>query len=330
MDDPDALAERLSAGDRRALARAITLVESTAHVAAADRLMAALTPREARRIGLSGTPGVGKSTFVEALGTRLTARGHRVAVLAVDPSSTRSGGSILGDKTRMPRLARDPSAFVRPTPSAARLGGVAPRTREVAHLCACAGFDTILVETVGVGQSETEVAGMTDAFALLLSPAGGDELQGVKRGIMEVADLVIINKADGELTAAATRTAADYAAALRLMRRRPGDPDDWPRVVTASALDGTGVEAAWDALTALIDARAASGALARTRAEQSRRWFRDALREAATARMERRLDLAALEARVAAGALAPGPAARAAVAAAWPEDAPPPAGPDTA
>ena len=217
-----ALADRIRTGDRRALARAITLVESTRadHRTEAAALLAELarTGRRAIRLGLSGTPGVGKSTFIEAFGQHLTAQGMSVAVLAVDPSSARTGGAILGDKTRMPLLARDPKAFIRPSPSRAALGGVASATRSTIALCEGAGFDVILVETVGVGQSETLVHGMSDAFVLLLGPGGGDELQGVKRGIMEMADVLIVNKADGDLAAAATRTAADYSNALRLLR----------------------------------------------------------------------------------------------------------------
>ena len=216
-----ALADRIRTGDRRALARAITLVESgrSDHRAQADALLETLAKdkREALRIGLSGTPGVGKSTFIESFGCLLTGQGLKVAVLAVDPSSTRSGGSILGDKTRMERLSRDPKAFIRPSPSQTELGGVARRTRDAVALCEAAGFDVVLIETVGVGQSETIVADMSDLFVLLLAPAGGDELQGVKRGIMEIADLILVNKADGELKSTAIRTVADYAGALRLM-----------------------------------------------------------------------------------------------------------------
>src|SRR6201992_2868198 len=218
------LAAALLAGDRRSLARAITLVESTK---AADRdkaesLLSDLLPHagKAIRLGISGAPGAGKSTFIEAFGTYLTGEGHKVAVLAVDPSSRRSGGSILGDKTRMEKLARDPHAFIRPSPAGATLGGVARRTREAMLLAEAAGFDVVLVETVGVGQSETAVADMTDLFVLLASPGGGDDLQGIKRGVMELADLLIVTKADGDLMAAANRAASDYQAALHLMRPR--------------------------------------------------------------------------------------------------------------
>ncbi|MEM0942487.1 MAG: methylmalonyl Co-A mutase-associated GTPase MeaB, partial [Pseudomonadota bacterium] len=216
---PEDLADAVLSGNRRALARAITLVESTkpAHREMAAAILArigqagATLPGAARRIGISGTPGVGKSTFIEGFGMMLADRGLRLAVLAVDPSSTRSGGSILGDKTRMDRLARHPRAFIRPSPSQASLGGVARRTREAIRLCEASGADLVLVETVGVGQSETLVAEMTDLFLLLLAPAGGDELQGVKRGIMEIADLIVVNKADGALKPVAESTRADYA-----------------------------------------------------------------------------------------------------------------------
>ncbi|MEK9970788.1 MAG: methylmalonyl Co-A mutase-associated GTPase MeaB, partial [Ferrovibrio sp.] len=201
--DPDRLAEQVLAGDRRALARAITLVESRHEDdrAAADTLLQAILPQTGRamRVGISGTPGVGKSSFIERFGLYLTGQGKTVAVLAIDPSSTLSGGSILGDKTRMEQLGRDANAFIRPSPSGGSLGGVARRTREAMLLTEAAGFDVVLVETVGVGQSETTVAEMVDIFLLLLAPAGGDDLQGIKRGIMELADLVVVNKADGEL-----------------------------------------------------------------------------------------------------------------------------------
>jgi LAO/AO transport system kinase len=246
--DIAATAPLIAAGDRRALARAITLVESARadHRADALALLRALgQDRQALRIGLSGTPGVGKSTFIEAFGKQLTAMGKRVAVLAVDPSSARSGGSILGDKTRMEELSRDPLAFIRPSPSRAQMGGVARRTREAVALCEAAGFDIVLIETVGVGQSETVVAELCDIFVLLLAPAGGDELQGVKRGIMEMADLILVNKADGDLKPAAMRTCGDYAGALRLLRRRAQDPDSFPKAMMVSAVDRSGLTEAW-------------------------------------------------------------------------------------
>src|SRR6478672_11136472 len=231
------LAQQVVDGDRRALARAITLVESTRadHRAEAEALLAEVLPHVGNsvRVGISGAPGAGKSTFIEALGGYLVEQAHRVAVLAVDPSSTRSGGSILGDKTRMEQLTRSPLAFVRPSPTGGTLGGVARRTREALLLCEAAGFDVVLVETVGVGQSEVAVAGMVDCFMLLIAPAAGDELQGIKRGIMELADLVVVNKADGDLAAIAGITAADYANALHLVRPRIAA---WvPRVLTCSA-----------------------------------------------------------------------------------------------
>ena len=260
--DTATLAQGVKSGDRRALARAITLVESgrADHRDAALALLAELgTGKEALRIGLSGTPGVGKSTFIESFGLMLTGMGKRVAVLAVDPSSARSGGSILGDKTRMDQLARDPMAFIRPSPSQTQLGGVARHTREAVTLCEAAGFDVVLIETVGVGQSETVVAQMADLFVLLLAPAGGDELQGVKRGIMEMADLILVNKADGDLKAQATRTCADYAGALRLLRKRAQDPDGFPKAMTISALEAAGLESAWAEMTTLSDWRHATG-----------------------------------------------------------------------
>ena len=314
---PDDLAERLLAGDRRALARAITLVESgrADHREAARMLLSRLAGarRQALRIGLSGTPGVGKSTFIESFGMMLTGEGLRVAVLAVDPSSARSGGSILGDKTRMERLSRDPLAFIRPSPSQAELGGVGRRTREAAALCEAAGFDVVLIETVGVGQSETLVAEMTDLFVLLLAPAGGDELQGVKRGIMEIADLILVNKADGELKPAAQRTCADYAGALRLLRRRPQDPEGFPKALTVSALEQAGLRQAWDEIRALVDWRREKGHFARRRAEQAQAWFEAEVRQGLLARLTAdpalRARMAALGAEVAAGRAEPASAA---------------------
>ncbi|MEM9642463.1 MAG: methylmalonyl Co-A mutase-associated GTPase MeaB [Pseudomonadota bacterium] len=276
-DSPETLAKRVASGERRALAKAITLIESAqaADRPLAEAVLAALptTASPALRVGLSGTPGVGKSTLIESLGMRLTAQGHGVAVLAVDPSSGRSGGSILGDKTRMERLSRQSNAFIRPSPAQNQLGGVARRTREVIRLVEAAGHDIVLVETVGVGQSETMVAGMTDVFVLLLAPAGGDELQGVKRGIMEIADVVLVNKADGTLEAQAKATCADYAGALQLMRPRPEDPPGYPRAMTISAQSGAGLDAAWEAVSELFAARDTSGARAARRADQDRAWF---------------------------------------------------------
>ncbi|MGB7319538.1 MAG: methylmalonyl Co-A mutase-associated GTPase MeaB [Planktotalea sp.] len=287
--DIQTLADAVKNGERRALARAITLVESARadHRAQAAELLEALASsgRQALRIGLSGTPGVGKSTFIESFGMMLIGQGLRVAVLAVDPSSTRSGGSILGDKTRMDRLSREKAAFIRPSPSQTHLGGVARRSREAVAVCEAAGFDVVLIETVGVGQSETVVAQMADLFVLLLAPAGGDELQGVKRGIMEMADLILVNKADGDLKSAATRTMADYAGALRLLRKRAQDPQDFPKAMAVSALEENGLQTAWDEMTTLIDWRRENGFYDSTRAEQARFWFEEDVRQALLAQL---------------------------------------------
>ena len=315
------LAERVAAGDRRALARAITLVESTRadHRAEAEALLEALLPRTggALRIGISGAPGVGKSTFIEAFGLALIAEGKRPAVLAVDPSSRVSGGSILGDKTRMAELARHKAAFIRPSPSGfgqdgLGFGGVARRSREALLVCEAAGFDPIIVETVGVGQSETAVSEMTDMFLLLLMPAGGDDLQGIKRGIMELADLLIVNKSDGALEATAGRTAADYAHALRLMQPRHRA---WSaEVLRCSALNGTGIAAIIEKVEAFRAALTKSGELVGHRREQATLWFH---RELALTTMERMAEdpdlsktLVGLEKKVAKGAIGPGAAAR--------------------
>lgn len=314
--DVTELARSVIAGDRRALARAITLVESARpdHRAKARDLVAAVQApgRQALRIGLSGTPGVGKSTFIESFGLLLTGQGLRVAVLAVDPSSARSGGSILGDKTRMERLSRDPAAFIRPSPSQTHLGGVARRTREAVALCEAAGYDVVLIETVGVGQSETVVAEMCDLFLLLLAPAGGDELQGVKRGIMEMADLILVNKADGDLKPAAQRTMAEYAGALRLLRRRPQDPEGFPKAMCVSALEDTGLAAAWAEMQALADWRRQAGHWADRRADQARHWFEDEVRQGLLATLERgesRLLMGRLGLEVSEGRLTPDQAA---------------------
>lgn len=310
------LAPRILAGERRALARAITLVESgrADHRAQATALLDRLgTAKKALRIGLSGTPGVGKSTFIESFGMMLVGLGHRVAVLAVDPSSARSGGSILGDKTRMERLSREPAAFIRPSPSQAQLGGVARRTREAVSLCEAAGFDVVLIETVGVGQSETLVAEMTDLFILLMAPAGGDELQGVKRGIMEMADMILVNKADGDLKPAALRTVSDYAGALRLLRRRPQDPEGFPKAVPVSALAEEGLKSAWEDMQRLAAWRREKGHFDRRRAEQARHWFETEVREGLLARLVSdpviRARMQALGGAVAAGQTAPAVAA---------------------
>jgi LAO/AO transport system kinase len=304
------LADRVRSGDRRALARAITLVESTRadHRAEAARLLDALGRREdALRVGLSGTPGVGKSSFVERLGTMLTGRGLKLAVLAVDPTSSRSGGSILGDKTRMGELARDPNAFIRPSPSQRALGGVGRRTREAILVAEAWGADVVIVETVGVGQSETMVADMTDVFVLLLAPGGGDELQGVKRGIMERADLVLVNKADGELKAAAERTRADYAGALRLLRRRGEEPEGYPKAMAVSAATGDGLEEAWEAVVALDRWRREAGLRDARRRAQALAWFEEAVERGLAARLKADPAAAAEAERLAASVAAGGP-----------------------
>jgi LAO/AO transport system kinase len=268
------MTEQIVGGDRRALARAITIVESTRgdHRAEAVALLDAL-PRhdDTFRVGITGTPGVGKSTFIETFGLHLVRDlGLRVAVLAVDPSSSRTGGSILGDKTRMAELARHPNAFIRPTASGGTLGGVARRTREVIRLVEAATFDVVLVETVGVGQSEIAVANLTDAFVLLVAPAGGDELQGVKRGIMELADLVVVNKCDGALEAQARATLSDYAGALGLMR--PSSPSWTPRAIAVSAMTGMGVGDVWTTLMELRAARSEEQADRRRAQESAALW----------------------------------------------------------
>ncbi|MFG6431505.1 methylmalonyl Co-A mutase-associated GTPase MeaB [Roseateles sp. LYH14W] len=267
------LAERLKAGERRALAKAITLVESTRadHREQADALLTALMPAtgNALRLGISGVPGVGKSTFIEAFGLLLLALGHRVAVLTVDPSSSVSGGAILGDKTRMEKLSMDLRAFIRPSPSSGTLGGVAEKTREAMLLCEAAGYDIVIVETVGVGQSETAVAGMTDLYLLLQLPNAGDDLQAIKKGVMELADLVVINKADLD-PAAAMRAQAQITSALRLL---PTHAHAAPRVLQVSALKADGIAALWEAVTAQRDARQASGAWGARRREQSLAWM---------------------------------------------------------
>lgn len=310
------LRDRILKQDRRALARAITLVESgrSDHRAKAAELLEALrgSGRQALRIGLSGTPGVGKSTFIESFGMFLTAQGKRVAVLAVDPSSARSGGSILGDKTRMERLSRDKNAFIRPSPSQTHLGGVARRTREAVALCEAAGFDVVLIETVGVGQSETVVAEMSDLFLLLLAPAGGDELQGVKRGIMEMADLILVNKADGDLKSTAMRTCADYAGALRLLRKRPQDPQGFPKAMTVSALEEQGLADAWGQMGELTDWRREHGHWDRRREAQAQFWFHEEVKQGLLAQLETgdaKAQIAELAAQVAAQQVTPSAAA---------------------
>lgn len=271
----DSLATPLLEGNRRALARAITLVESSRadHREQAQALLAEIMPKTggAVRIGLSGAPGVGKSTFTEAMGLHLTGLGHKVAVLAVDPSSALTGGSILGDKTRMELLSRDKNAFIRPSPSGGTLGGVARRTREAMLLVEAAGYDVVIIETVGVGQSETAVAEMVDMFLLLQSPGGGDELQGIKRGIMEMADLIVVNKADGALEKPAKMAQAEYIGALGLMR--PKSPNWSPEVLLASALKNIGITEIWDAICTFEQRMVDSGELQGNRARQATSWM---------------------------------------------------------
>lgn len=305
--DAEALAAGVRQGQRRALAQAITLIESTspAHRAIANRLLQALMPAtgNSMRIGISGVPGVGKSTLIEVLGNHVLAEGKQVAVLAVDPSSALSGGSILGDKTRMEHLSRQPRAFIRPSPTGASLGGVARRTRESILVCEAAGFDVVIVETVGVGQSEVAVAGMTDMFVLMLLPGGGDELQGIKRGIVELADLVLVNKADGELANAARRAASDYQNALQFLQPRSAQ---WRvPVQTCSAMHGEGIAELWRTVLAYFDQLSRSGELVLRRGEQALEWMwretADSLVEALKQAPAVRARVAELEAAVVAG-----------------------------
>lgn len=271
----DAYVDGVRAGDRATLGRAITLVESTRedHQQVAQQVLLKLLPHTggAARVGISGVPGVGKSTFVEALGTHLTGLGHRVAVLAVDPTSSVSRGSILGDKTRMAELSRDDNAFIRPSPSSLTLGGVAARTRETMLLCEAAGFDVVLVETVGVGQSETVVAGMVDFFLVLMLAGAGDDLQGIKRGILELADLLAINKADGDNARPAERARRLYEAALAHLT--PVWPEWRPPVVTCSAVERTGVGRIWELVQEHRAKLVSTGELSRKRRSQARAWM---------------------------------------------------------
>ncbi|MGF7236586.1 MAG: methylmalonyl Co-A mutase-associated GTPase MeaB [Frankia sp.] len=272
--DLEAYVDGVLGGSRTWIAKAITLVESrrSDHRDLAQKLLVALLPHagRARRVGISGVPGVGKSTFVDAAGTRLTAAGHQVAVLAVDPSSTRTGGSILGDKTRMTRLAADPAAFIRPSPTAGTLGGVAKATRETIVVMEAAGYDIVLVETVGVGQSEIEVADMVDTFLFLTLARTGDQLQGIKKGILEIADVIAVNKADGPHEADARRAARELSGALRMLR---SDDDGWQTpVLTCSALEGTGLDTVWEKVLAHQDSDRDAGGLEGRRRRQQVRW----------------------------------------------------------
>ncbi len=314
--NPEQLAAALRAGDRRALGRAITLVESSRadDQEPANRLLELLAPLAGKsiRIGISGVPGVGKSTFIESFGNHLIDCGHKVAVLAVDPSSVLSGGSILGDKTRMETLSRRIEAFIRPSPAGTTLGGVTRHTRETILLVEAAGFDVVIVETVGVGQSETAVADMTDLFLLLLLPGGGDELQGIKRGIVELADLIVVNKADGDLAAIAQRSAADYRNALRFLRPRSVR---WEvPVETCSATEGQGIDRIWALIEKYRDTMQASGDFSAARAGQAQRWLWSETAESLLALLrvdpETATRMQALEQAVAAGELSPRVAAQ--------------------
>lgn len=276
------------AGDRAMLGRAITLIESAKgeHARLAQQLLQRLLPHtgKAHRIGITGVPGVGKSTMIDQLGMNLVEQGHRVAVLAVDPTSTRSGGSILGDKTRMTRLAQSPSAFIRPSPTSGTLGGVARKTREAMALVEAAGFDVVIVETVGVGQSEVAVAGMVDFFLVLLLAGGGDDLQGIKRGIVEIADTIAITKADGDNVARAKRAAAVYQGALAILT--PPSPNWATPVLTISAAENRGLEALWERIAEHRQRMTASGELAARRGAQAVAWMGDLLQERLLARLE--------------------------------------------
>jgi LAO/AO transport system kinase len=311
-----ALADGVLDRSRRALAQAITLIESTRndHRAAASALLERVIPYAGKsmRLGISGAPGVGKSTFVEALGNHVIDAGHRVAVLTVDPSSAISGGSILGDKTRMEKLSRRSEAYIRPSPAGKTLGGVTRRSREALILCEAAGFDVIIVETVGVGQSETKVADMTDMFMLLLLPGAGDELQGIKRGIMELADLILINKADDDLLALADRATAEYRNALRLLQPRSAN---WEVAVqTCSARDGTGIAEAWEVALRHREMLDASGQFTARRAAQARDWMWSEVNENLITALQSdpgvRKQIPALEAAASEGRIPPTIAAR--------------------
>lgn len=307
----DMLVAGVKSGDRAMLARAITLVESTKaeHQARAQQLLQALLPATggALRLGITGVPGVGKSTTIDELGMFLTGRGHKVAVLAVDPTSKRTGGSILGDKTRMNRLAQEPKAFIRPSPTSGTLGGVTRKTRETMALCEAAGFDVIIVETVGVGQSEIAVADMVDFFLVLLLPGGGDDLQGIKKGIIEIADMIAINKADGDNVTRAERAASEYRAALQILN--PPSPTWSPPVITMSGIQGKGLDKLWEHVLNHRKSFTESGEFAERRQRQTVAWMHDMLNDRIMSGIQQNPRVAArlpqIEADVRAGRLLP-------------------------